>query len=148
MNELPNLLQKLLSDVFGFYYKAHAFHWNVEGPLFTMYHDFFGEIYKDVHASVDEIAERIRVLRLKAPISLVEIYAKKTTPDALESVIGDTTARSMLVELKLDNEVILRDLQEVFTAASALNKQGLADYIAGRIDQHEMLEWKLSSHLK
>ena len=145
MNELPNLLFRLLSNVFSFYYKAHAFHWNVEGPMFTMYHEFFGEIYKDAHASVDEIAERIRVLGIKAPANLVELYSTKTIADS-SLIFGEPT--EMVYELKIDNEVILQDLNEVFKLASTLNKQGLADYIAGRIDQHEMLEWKLNSHRK
>jgi starvation-inducible DNA-binding protein len=145
MNELTISMKKLLANVFFFYYKAHAFHWNVEGPLFKQYHDFFGDIYSDVHASVDGIAEQIRVLDEYAPTGISELYQAKTIQES--NIVGNDPVR-MLSELYIDNKELSANLLEAFGLANALNNQGLADYLAGRQDAHAKLDWMIKSHLK
>ena len=34
-------LGKVLADTYSLYLKTHAFHWNVEGPMFNTLHDMF-----------------------------------------------------------------------------------------------------------
>ena len=51
-------------------YMAHGYHWNVKGPEFTQFHDFFGEIYEDWSGEEDRIAEYIRALGFDAPHGL------------------------------------------------------------------------------
>ena len=48
MNELLKALKIAFASEFAFYLKAHYFHWNVEGPLFSQLHDLFGNIYEEV----------------------------------------------------------------------------------------------------
>lgn len=145
MDELTKSMKRLLADVFFYYYKAHGFHWNVEGPLFKLYHEFFSEVYTDVHDSVDDIAEQIRSLDSYAPTSVSELYSLKTITES--DIIGTDTVR-MLSELYIDNETIKSQLLELFKTASSLNKQGLADYLAGRHDAHSKLSWMIKSQLK
>lgn len=145
MNDLQTLMKRLLADVFFFYYKAHAFHWNVEGPMFKVHHEFFGEVYADLHASVDDIAEQIRILDEYAPTAITELYSLKTISES--DVVGIDSVR-MLSELYLDNETIKTELLDLFKMASDLNKQGLADYLAGRHDAHSKLSWMIKSQLK
>jgi len=60
MEQLQLALKKVLADTFGMYFKAHAYHWNVVGPDFSQYHDFFGKLYEELFGAVDAIAEHIR----------------------------------------------------------------------------------------
>ena len=60
MDELKQALKQAFANSFAFYLKAHYFHWNVEGMLFSQFHDFFGNIYQEVYASIDPFAENIR----------------------------------------------------------------------------------------
>lgn len=145
MDELTKSMKKLLADVFFYYYKAHAFHWNVEGPLFTVHHEFFKEIYSDIHDSVDSIAEQIRSLDSYAPTSVSELYSLKSINES--EIVGNDAVR-MLSELYIDNEKIKSQLLDAFSMASTLNKQGLADYLAGRHDAHNKLSWMIKSQLK
>ena len=68
--QLANNLKSLLAETFSLYLKSHHYHWNVMGPDFAQYHDFLGELYKEVHGAVDMIAESIRVLGELAPGNL------------------------------------------------------------------------------
>ena len=70
MEELVGQMKGLLASTFALYLKAHYFHWNVEGPDFAQYHEFFGNFYESVYGNVDKIAEEIRALDAYAPGSL------------------------------------------------------------------------------
>lgn len=145
MNELTTSMKKLLSNVFFYYYKAHAFHWNVEGILFSQIHEFLQDIYTDAHNSVDDIAERIRILGEYAPTSISELYNLKTIE---ESELTGNNVISMLSELDRDNETIQENLTQAFTLATSLNIQGLANYLAGRLEIHSKFGWMIKSYLK
>ena len=56
-----------LADTFFMYQKAHSYHWNVEGNLFPMLHEFFGNLYEEIYGAVDPMAEQIRSLNEYAP---------------------------------------------------------------------------------
>ena len=60
-------LSRLLADSYTLYLKTHNFHWNVTGPQFNTLHLMFEGQYTELAAAVDEIAERIRALGVKAP---------------------------------------------------------------------------------
>jgi starvation-inducible DNA-binding protein len=145
MNELNTSMKKLLANVFFYYYKAHAFHWNVEGTLFSQIHEFLQDIYEDAHTSVDDIAERIRILGEYAPTSISELYNFKTIE---EGELTGNNPISMLSELDRDNETIQQNLTEAFGMANSLNMQGLANYLAGRLEIHSKFGWMIKSHLK
>lgn len=145
MNDLTISMKRLLANVFFYYYKAHAFHWNVESVLFSQIHGFLGEIYADAHTSVDDIAERIRILQEYAPTNLAELYQLKTIQ---ESNLTGSEIIPMLSELDRDNETIQMNLTDAFEKANALNMQGLVNYLAGRLETHSKFGWMIKSHLK
>ena len=57
-----NELKQLLADYQIFYTNLRGFHWNIKGHSFFILHGKFEEMYDDVAAKVDEIAERILML--------------------------------------------------------------------------------------
>lgn len=144
MEELNKALRTALADTFFMYFKAQAFHWNVEGILFSQYHDFFGKIYEEVYSAVDPMAEEIRAIGFYAPMSLPELYADKS----LEETNQPTDVRQMVSSLLAMNTGVLASLNAAFRLADSMNQQGVADFIAGRIDCHKKHEWTLSASLK
>jgi starvation-inducible DNA-binding protein len=62
MEQLIEQMKIILGTNFGLYFKAHTFHWNVEGPNFAEYHNFLGTLYEAVFDQTDSIAEHIRAL--------------------------------------------------------------------------------------
>jgi len=144
MDELVNLMRKVLADSFAFYLKAHNFHWNVEGKDFKQYHDFFGGIYEEVYGAVDGIAEEIRALDAYAPGSLSKFSELTSILDSNNY----STVDAMLKELSTDNQVVIRSLEAAFNMSERFNQIGLSDFIAGRLDAHKKHAWMLKASMK
>ena len=143
MNELNEQMKVVLADSFMMYLKAQGYHWNVEGILFPMLHDFFGKIYEEVYASIDVTAEEIRALGASAPHTLIEFDKYRTVTDSTA-----TNAQGMIADLVQVNQTVLSSLNNAFVLAEKANEQGLLDYLAGRIDAHKKHAWMLTSTLK
>jgi len=144
METLQEIMKKLLADSFAMYLKAHNYHWNVEGPLFSQYHDFFGKIYEEVYGSIDATAEEIRALDTYAPGSFSRF-------SELTDIEDETTIPSpvmMCSRLYDDNQKVIQTLDIAFKLATQFDKQGLADFLAGRIDAHNKHAWMLRSIMK
>ncbi len=69
---LANELKPVLADLFMVYTKLRNYHWNVEGVYFFQLHQMFEKLYDEFADDIDEIAERIRILGVKAPATLHE----------------------------------------------------------------------------
>lgn len=141
---LADSLKVLLATSYVFSIKAQNFHWNVEGPDFPQLHDFFGDLYSEVYNNtIDRAAEFVRALDHYTPGSMVRF--------AELSVIDEQTkiprSELMVAELYEDNSKILMLLNEMFPIANEEN-QGIANFIAERIDAHGKHGWMLRSILK
>ena len=144
METLQEIMKKVLADTFALYLKAHNYHWNVEGSNFPQYHEFFGNLYEELHGAVDPIAEEIRSLDAYAPGSMTRFLELTEIEDELAVPAGVEMARRLMT----DNERVLATLNVAFKLADTMDKQGLADFIAGRIDVHNKHGWMLRSITK
>jgi len=141
---LADDLKTLLATEYAFVVKAQFFHWNVEGPDFGQYHKFFGKIYEDVYGAIDPTAEYIRILDEYTPGSF-ERFSE------LSQIQGQTKvprARLMFTELLADNQTMIDLLNRCFESAQAERQEGIANFIAERIDAHGKHGWMLKSFLK
>jgi starvation-inducible DNA-binding protein len=142
---LSDALKTLLATEYAFAIKSQFFHWNVEGPDFAQLHEFFGELYEEVNDnSIDRTAEFIRTLDDYTPGSF-ERFAE------LSVIQGQTKvprARLMLEELLSDNTQVIDLLNQCFAEAEQENQQGIANFIAERLDAHGKHGWMLRSFLK
>jgi starvation-inducible DNA-binding protein len=116
----------------------------VEGPNFPQYHDFLGKLYEEVYSSIDITAEEIRALGAYAPGS----FARFQELSDIEDETSIPIPADMFRKLITDNQIILETLKTTFSLADNFNEQGLADYIAGRIDAHKKHDWMLKSIIK
>ena len=142
---LAETLKTLLATSYAFSIKTQNFHWNVEGDNFPQYHQFFDNLYNEVSDNaIDRCAEFIRVLDHYAPGSLTRF--------AELSIIQDQTkiprAELMMAELYEDNCRIVEFLKSAFKVAESEDEQGIANFIAERIDAHGKHGWMLRSILK
>ncbi|WP_298838785.1 DNA starvation/stationary phase protection protein [uncultured Roseobacter sp.] len=80
-------IKAVLGKVFRLYVQSQCYHWNVEGPNFRSLHAMFETQYQTLSGFNDAVAERLRVLGIKAPESLDELLA-------LSNTAQDTTART------------------------------------------------------
>ena len=138
------VLERLLSDAVSLYFRAHGYHWNVKGQDFSQYHKFFGKFYEDVYESIDPLAENILKLGYKAPFNLGEFMSMRSIQDS-EAV--SMTPQALTADLARANDVFIDELKAAFDVVEAANEQGIADFLASRIDAHMKWSWQLKSSL-
>jgi starvation-inducible DNA-binding protein len=144
MDQLILLLKQVLATTFSSYLKAQFFHWNVEGEHFVSLHQLFGAIYEDTWKSIDDIAEQIRQLDAYTPGALdrfIELSQIETTNDVARP-------REMLIALMNDQETLMRVMTEALHAAAAEDRQGLMNFLAGRLEVHSKYRWQLRATAK
>jgi len=141
---LASQLAKLLADTVTLSFLAQGAHWNVKGSDFPQMHEFFQEIYEDISSSIDPLAESILKMGYDAPYLLSDFSAftsmmpaRVTTGDKMEFVQA----------LYIANQEILSCLNTAFKMAEGANQQGVADFVAGRIDMQQKWEWQLRATL-
>lgn len=135
-------LQKLLADVALFYHTVHEFHWNVTGPNFYEYHKLFDEIVSDTYDSIDPIAENIRKLGGYTRYKMSDLVNLANLNEVAEETGNAKTLTNHLVEL---NSSLINTLMTTFDLANKSNQQGVANFIAERIDMHQKWNWFLKA---
>lgn len=144
MEKLIEQLRVILGTNFGLYFKAHSFHWNIEGPDFVQYHTFLGDFYTAVWNNTDLIAEKIRMLGAYAPANLTRIHSlgdvaeTENIPDAM----------SMMREIISTNERFMFHLRAGIVAADGAGEPAISNFLQDLLDQHAKHNWFLKSITK
>lgn len=141
MEELVEYMKRVLGSSFALYLKAHNYHWNVTGPNFAQYHDFLGDLYEEIHSSIDDTAEEIRKLGSFAPGS----FARFAQLSVVQDEVNIPAAQQMMSNLAADNDKLLSLMYDAREAAEKANKAGTLDYLESRIGVHEKHAWMLKS---
>jgi len=137
-------LSQVLADATVMYHRVHGFHWNVMGSDFPQWHSKFEEIYGDVYESLDPIAENIRKVGGIAPFRLSDLLSLSSCVD---DAVADYDWRTLVTSLYATNQCVLTSLNSAFQIANATNEQGVANFLAERIDNHQKWAWQLSASL-
>lgn len=142
---LADTLKTLLATAYVFSIKTQNFHWNVESENFPQYHKFLGDLYEEVYDNtIDRMAEVIRQLDSYAPGSLTRFAELSQIQDQVKI----PRAELMFKELCEDNDILLGMYKNAFHVAEEADEQGIANFIAERIDAHSKHRWMLRSILK
>lgn len=144
MDELKAALTKVLADTFVMYFKAHSYHWNVEGMFFSQFHEFFGNLYEELYGAIDPIAEHIRAIDGYAPASLANIMSMKVVQES--DLVTDP--KTMISNLITDNNLVIISLMKAFQEAEQVSEIGLANFLQDRIDVHQKHGWMLKASAK
>lgn len=140
--EIATGLSRLLADTYTLYLKTHKYHWNVTGPMFQTLHIMFEEQYTALALAVDELAERVRVMGVKAPGSYVEF---KELSQVKEDPSQDANATQMIQNLLSDHELIVRTTKDLIGALDGANDEGTEGLLGARLEYHEKTAWMLRS---
>ena len=144
MEKLIEQLRTILGTNFALYFKAHSFHWNIEGPDFPEYHGFLGDFYESVFDQTDDIAEHIRQLDAYAPTTLPRMLELSDIPNT-ENV---PSALAMLNQLKQDNDRFIVHIRAGIVAADNANEPAISNFLQDLLDQHQKHAWMLRSFTK
>ena len=142
--ELLDALRKNVANIAVFYHQSHGYHWNLVGTDFQEYHALFETIYLDVYDSLDPMAENCRKIGGLAPFTLKEFLALTSLK---ERDVKKFDAKTLTTNLYEDNKIVLKDLIQLITTANEQNEQGVANFVAERIDMHQKWQWQLGASL-
>jgi starvation-inducible DNA-binding protein len=138
-NAVAEQLKHLLADTYVLLIKTHVYHWNVVGPLFVPLHELTEKHYNDLFAATDELAERIRALGVKAPLSFAEFLAHTTVEEETRN-----RAELEMVENLIDgHEMIARGFRDAAKDADEAEDLVTVDLMTRRLAFHEKAIWML-----
>ncbi|WP_299695038.1 DNA starvation/stationary phase protection protein [uncultured Tateyamaria sp.] len=137
-------LADVLADTYRLVFKSHAYHWNVEGPLFYSVHNLTEEHYEDMFGAADELAERIRALGHLAPTSMADIVARSRIEDAT----GQLTTEEMIMDLAQDHERIAHRFHALIEMVEERKDPVTEDMATERSAFHEKAAWMLRALAK
>ena len=144
MEEITNPLKVAFADTYALYVKAQNYHWNVEGPMFPMYHEFFGNLYEEVGGAIDRFAEEIRAQGAYAPAAFGRFSELATIEDEVLII----NAVEMVTNLYSDNMKVYVSLKIARDAADQYGQNGLVNFLEERLDAHKKHDWMLKATMK
>ena len=118
----------------------------MEGIDFYDKHRFFEVQFEQLNEFIDDIAERIRILRHYTPASL-STFLKLT--HLAEASRNNNDSIGFINELLLDHESIILNLRKnINRFANEFNDLGTSDFITSLMQEHEKMAWFLRAHNK
>lgn len=142
--QIAQILSQVLADTYIAYVKTQNFHWNLVDPRFHSLHVFFEENYKQLAEAADEVAERIRVLKIKAPGSLKEFLELGTLGESE----GDLSGNEMIAELCHDREKLAQLIRPRIEEVIKMGDEGTGDLLIQHLRMHEKAAWMYRSYLE
>lgn len=130
-----------LATAFVLSFNAKRYHWTVTGPHFRDYHLRFEDLYNAADGTVDELAERIRMLGgvpLHAP---AQMAAQTKAPVSDPAVRLDPEA--MLKEALDNEERVISLMHEGIELANGAGDPGTADLLTRFVQVHQKEAWFL-----
>jgi starvation-inducible DNA-binding protein len=108
-------------------------------------HDFFANLYQELFAAADVIAEQIRALDDYAPYNMTELASTTTVK---ESNIYGVDVSGMVADLIDANVSVIEALNTAHKLADADGNRGLVNLIEERLDIHAKHAWMLRATSK
>jgi starvation-inducible DNA-binding protein len=138
-------LQTQVANAFVLYANYKHYHWQTYGPLFRDLHLMFDDFAKEVLETVDEMAERIRMIGPDVEaVQLLQLQKKAN----VHSSGSKQSMREMIEEADANLMVVIKDIRDAARAAEENNDPGSNDLFAGIVRIHEKHEWFLRQVLK
>ena len=137
-------LQRQVSNAFILYLNYKHYHWQTFGPLFRDLHRLFDELAAEVYATVDELAERVRMIG-QNPVSRIEEFLKTAT---IKSASDSRDMRDMISEADRNVLSVIKEMREAIKRADESDDPGTADVFTRFVQIHEKHEWWLRDILE
>jgi starvation-inducible DNA-binding protein len=143
-NPVVRHLQCELANAFVLYANYKHYHWQTYGPLFRDLHLMFDEFAKEVLATADELAERIRMIG-QDPVTGLRRFEETA---AVRSAAEHQSMREMIEEADANLLQVIKDMRDAARVADEQNDPGSVDMFSKFVQIHEKHEWFLRQVLK
>jgi len=138
-------LQRQVANAFVLYANYKHYHWQTFGPLFRDLHLMFDEFAKDTLGTIDEMAERVRMIG--QDVQNVQLKEMQEAANVHSAVKGQSM-REMLEEADANLLLVIKDMRDAAKAADDNNDPGTVDLFSKVVQIHEKHEWFLREVLK
>ena len=138
-------LRREQANAVQLYLQYKGYHWNVTGPLFHDLHTMFDENATRVLETVDDLAERQRILGAPAEYTLEEL--RRSSNLMVEEKLP-SNPKEMVERLVTSHRLVIRNLKKGFEIADRSGDPGTADLLTRVVQVHEKMEWFLRELLE
>ena len=143
-NDVVEHLQKQVANAFILYSNYKHYHWQTFGPLFRDLHLLFDEFAKDVLATIDDFAERLRMIGQDPIFRPDEVERLSSVAVSREA----TTMREMVEEADANLLVVIKEMRAGARVADDQDDPGTVDLFSRHVQIHEKHEWWLRDILE
>lgn len=140
---LEQLLNEQVANLNVLYVKLHNYHWYVKGSNFYSLHAKFEELYNEITAIMDAVAERLLTLKGRPSATLKEYLEIATIQEAA----GNEDANTMVQNLIEDFATLTESFHEGIELAGKADDDVTADLFTGYKGDFEKHMWMLRSYL-
>lgn len=137
-------LQLQTANAFVLYANYKHYHWQTFGPLFRDLHKLFDELAQEVLATVDELAERVRMIGQDPPAHLLESANMAT----VASAGPHTSMREMVEEAQRNLVLVISEMRKAVKVAEEHDDPGTVDLFSKSVQIHEKHEWWMRDILR
>src|SRR5215211_1425234 len=137
-------LRRQVANAFVLYANYKHYHWQTYGPLFRDLHKLFDRLAKDVLPTLDEFAERVRMIGQDPPGHLVEAIDLASVAVAAPH----STMREMVEEADRHLLVVISEMRRAAKVADEHGDPGTVDLFSRAVQIHERHEWWMRDLLR
>jgi starvation-inducible DNA-binding protein len=137
-------LQRQVANAFVLYGNYKHYHWQTFGPLFRDLHLMFDEFANAVLATIDDFAERLRMIGqdpVFRPNDIQRIASAKVSGDA-------GNMREMIAEADANLLIVIKEMRDAARVADDHDDPGTVDLFSRHVQIHEKHEWWLRDILE
>src|SRR5215217_4140579 len=143
-NPVVEHLQRQVANAFVLYTNYKHYHWQTYGPLFRDLHLLFDEFAKAVLATLDDFAERIRMIG-QNPVSRLDEIVEHASVRVAER---EQSMRQMIEEAQSNLLNVIKEMRAGARAADDQDDPGTVDLFSRHVQIHEKHEWWLRDILE
>ena|SRR5581483_4343086 len=137
-------LRRQVANAFVLYANYKHYHWQTYGPLFRDLHKLFDEFADAVLGTLDEFAERIRMIGQDPPAHPIELMDLASVSAAAPHL----SPRDMVQEANRNELIVIKEMRQAAKLADEHGDPGTVDLFSRLVQLHEKHEWWLRDILR
>src|SRR5262245_23774709 len=137
-------LRRQVANAFVLYSNYKHYHWQTYGPLFRDLHKLFDKFAEEVLSTLDELAERVRMIGQDPPahpLNVVDIAS-------VSAAAPHSTMREMVEEANHNVLIVVKDMRQAAKLADEHGDPGTVDLFSRYVQVHEKHQWWLRDILR
>ena len=137
-------LRRQVANAFVLYANYKHYHWQTYGPLFRDLHKLFDRLANDVLPTLDDLAERVRMIGQDPPAHLIDAADLAS----VSAAAPHSTMREMVEEADRHLLVVINEIRHGARIADEHGDPGTVDLFSRIVQIHEKHEWWMRDILR